>query len=119
LGVEEVRFHAGAGVIDPRTCEAVRAVGLQTPPTHPKGQQQDPTANFRPTVQLQRMPVTDRPGGGQLLDGDRGDHLGAKLKHLQNAARRQVGSAQSGGETDEVLDARGGTSLPTRPKLVQ
>ena len=119
LCVVEVRFHRRAGVVDPRAGKAVRAVGLQAPPTHPQGQQQDPTADFRPAVQLQRVPVAARPGGGQLFDGDRGDHPGAELEHLQNAARRQVGPAQPGGEADEVLDARGAAGLPARPELVQ
>jgi len=65
------------------------------------------------------MPVVGRRGGGQLFDRDRGDHPGAKLEQLQNAARRQVRPAQAGGEADEVLDARGGTRLPARSELVQ
>ena len=36
------------------------------------------------------MPVVGRRGDGQFFDRDRGDHPGAKLEQLQNAARRQV-----------------------------
>ena len=85
----------------------------------PKREQHHAAANLAPQSEMQRVQIVADSAGRQLFDCDRGDDPRTELEHLQDAARRQVGAAQSGRETDEVFDPRRTARLPARSEPIE
>ena len=112
--VVQVSFDGRTGIVDARAGKAIRSVGLQAPPVNSEREQNDTTANLRAAIQMKHMEIVGGLCRNQLLDVDRGDNPGTELEHLQDAARGELGAAQSGWKTDEILDARRAAGLASR-----